>query len=89
MVDHQTPKQQKEAAQVARLRQLSLVIIVTSVLWVGFQWLGPQLGLAGEYAFLIDLAAMAAFIWALLNGLALWRERRAEREQGPGAGNGR
>lgn len=66
---------QGSASDTARMRTVAVVIAVTAVLWVGFQWLGPRLGLAGEYAFLIDLSAMAAFLWALVLAVALWRDR--------------
>ncbi len=65
----------RSAAETAQMRRIALVIAVAAGIWVGFQWLGPRLGLAGEYAFLIDLAAMAAFIWALVLAVALWRGR--------------
>lgn len=65
----------REAAERAQMRRIALVIASAAALWLGFQWLGPRLGLAGEYAFLIDLAAMAAFAWALLLAVALWRNR--------------
>lgn len=65
----------REAAERARMRRIALAIAVTAALWLGLQWLGSQLGLAGEYAFLIDLAAIAAFAWSLVLAVALWRGR--------------
>lgn len=65
----------RELREVAQMRRISRVLVITALLWLAAQWLGPQLGLAGEYAFLIDLAAMAAFIWSLVVGVQLWRGR--------------
>lgn len=57
-------------------RIVGLVIALTAALWVGVQVFGPQLGLAGEYAFLADLAALAAFAWCLIVTYGMWRKRR-------------
>jgi hypothetical protein len=46
------------------------------VLWLAAQWLGPQLGLPGRYALLIDFAAIGALVWALVVTLQLWRKRQ-------------
>ncbi|MEM1235628.1 MAG: DUF5337 family protein [Pseudomonadota bacterium] len=56
-------------------RNVAIVLVVTMVLWLGGQWLAPQIGLAGEYAILLDLAAMAAFFWAMVVAFGLWRAR--------------
>ncbi|WP_439109974.1 DUF5337 domain-containing protein [Lentibacter sp.] len=57
-------------------RVVSLVIVFAVLLWLAAQWLGPQLGLAGRYALLIDFAAIGALVWALIVTLQLWRARR-------------
>jgi hypothetical protein len=57
-------------------RVVSLVIALTAAFWVGAQVFGPQLGLPGEYAFLVDLAALAAFTWCLIVTYGMWRKRR-------------
>ena len=57
-------------------RVVSLVIVGAMLLWLVAQWLGPQLGLAGRYALLIDFAAIGALVWALIVTLQLWRARR-------------
>ena len=57
-------------------RIVSLVIAFTAAFWVGAQVFGPQLGLPGQYAFLIDLAALAAFTWCLIVTYGMWRKRR-------------
>lgn len=68
-----------DPADVQRARQARLVGIVlaaTIVLWMGAQWLGGQLGLETRFVFLFDLAAIAAFVWALVVTYQIWRGRR-------------
>ena len=60
----------------AQSRLVGLVIVGTVVLWMGAQWLGGELGWQARYVFLFDLAALAAFIWALVVTFRLWRRRR-------------
>ena len=62
-----------------RGRLLALVIAGTMLVWLAAQWIGPRIGLAGEYAVLIDLVVMAAFVMALYNGLQLWRIRQKDK----------
>jgi len=54
----------------------AVVVAVTAVLWLALQWIAPQLGLAGNYAYLIDFFALAAFAWAIIVGVRIWRRRR-------------
>ena len=57
---------------------VALVIAVTMILWLGGQWLGGKLGLDPAYAFLGDLAALAAMFWSLVVIWQLWqRQKRA------------
>ncbi|MEI4470542.1 DUF5337 family protein [Frigidibacter sp. MR17.24] len=55
-------------------RMVAVVIAVTMILWLGLGWLGGRMGLDPSYAFLVDLAAIAAFLWALV---VTWRIKRA------------
>ena len=48
----------------------------TMVLWVTANLAGRALGLPGRYAVLIDLMALAAFIWALVATFRIWQKRR-------------
>ena len=57
-------------------RFVGVVIAVTMVVWIGANWLGPQMGMPGRYAFLFDFAAIAAFIWALVVTLQIRRKRQ-------------
>jgi hypothetical protein len=65
-----------QAAFARRMRVVALVIAGTTVLWLVLGEVGRQYGWAGRFAFLIDLAALAAYVWALLNAWQLWRKRR-------------
>ena len=70
-------KDQQDA--VARKGQtVGLVIAGTMVLWVLANMIGPSLGLPGRFAILVDLAALAAMVWAMVNIYWLWQARRDE-----------
>ena len=71
---NQATDQDKALARQARF--VALVIAGTMVLWMGAQWVGGKLGLEARYVFLFDLAALAAFIWALYVTYQIWRKRR-------------
>jgi Family of unknown function (DUF5337) len=57
-------------------RNVAIVLVVTMIGWMGAQWLGGQMGWDVRYAFLFDLAALAAFFWALVVTYQIWRKRR-------------
>lgn len=61
-------------AKEARL--VAVVIAATMILWLGAQWLGGKAGWETRYVFLIDLAALAAFIWALVVTWRIWRRQK-------------
>ncbi|WP_438992409.1 DUF5337 domain-containing protein [Lentibacter sp.] len=67
---------EQDQKQARAGRVVSLVIAGAMVLWLAAQWLGPQVGLAGRYALLIDFAAIGALVWALVVTLQLWRKRQ-------------
>ncbi|MDR0809919.1 MAG: DUF5337 domain-containing protein [Gemmobacter sp.] len=62
-------------AREARL--VAFVIAGTMVLWMGAQWLGGRLGWETRFVFLFDLAALAAFVWALVVTYQIWRRHKA------------
>jgi membrane-associated PAP2 superfamily phosphatase len=64
----------KILARQARL--VSIVIAVTMLGWMGAQWVGGRLGLPDRYVFLVDLFALAGFLWALIVTFQIWRKRR-------------
>ena len=49
------------------------MLVVTIVAWLALQWLGGRMGWAARWVFLFDLAALAAFGWALVVTLRIWR----------------
>ena len=61
--------------RAAQIRLAAGVIIATMVLWMGFSFLGGALDWARRWAFLADLAALAAFAWAGLVLFRLWNTR--------------
>jgi len=60
----------------AQARQAALVIAVTMLGWMAAQYLGGHLGWPARFVFLFDLAALAAFFWALVVLARVWRARR-------------
>ena len=66
--------QDRHLAGQARL--VAIVIAATMVLWMGAQLLGGRLGWSSRFVFLFDLAALAAFVWALVVTTRIWRARR-------------
>ncbi len=59
-----------------QVRLVALVIAGTAVLWVGAQWLGGRMGWETRFAFLFDLGAIAAFVWAMFVTYQIWRKRQ-------------
>ncbi|MES2145033.1 MAG: DUF5337 domain-containing protein [Pseudomonadota bacterium] len=74
MKDAPDPDLDRQLARQARL--VAIVIAGTTVLWLGAQWLGGKFGWETRYVFLFDLAAMAAFVWAMIVTYRIWRKRR-------------
>ncbi|WP_434612501.1 DUF5337 domain-containing protein [Tabrizicola sp. M-4] len=70
----QPTPEEKAIARQARL--VAFVIAGTMILWMGAQYLGGQMGWETRFVFLFDLAAMAAFFWALVVTYGIWRKRR-------------
>ncbi|MFY0690941.1 MAG: DUF5337 domain-containing protein [Paracoccaceae bacterium] len=71
----------EELRLVKQSRQAAMVIFVTMLVWIGAQWVGGQMGWPVRFAFLFDLAAGAAFIWALVVLFRVWRQRRNNGER--------
>ncbi len=65
-----------DAHRARQSRLVGIVLAVTMVLWLGVQWLGGELGWDARYAFLFDLAAIAAFVWAMVVTYQIWRGRQ-------------
>lgn len=67
-----SPEQKTEAAQA---RRIAVVIAAAAVLWVLVEALGGQFNWPPRYIFLADLCAAAAFIWAMIAAIRIWRKR--------------
>ena len=67
--------EETEAALAKQGRMVALVIAGSMVFWIVAQWLGPQLGLPGRFALLIDFAVMAALVWSMFVTYQIWRKR--------------
>lgn len=67
---------QNDQSDIAQGRRIALVVVGAAVLWIGLQALGGQLGWPPKYILLADLSAAAAFVWAMIAALRLWRRRQ-------------
>ncbi len=59
-----------------KAKRVALVIAGTMLLWLGGQRIGAEMGVPLKYSFLIDLIAMAGFIWAMVVTYQIWRDSR-------------
>ena len=59
-------------------RRAAIVIAGTMLGWMLLQQIGAQYNWPLKYTLLVDLFALAGFIWALIVVLQIWRARRAE-----------
>ncbi|GAB1363378.1 hypothetical protein MASR1M32_26140 [Rhodobacter sp.] len=66
----------QEMRNARSARTVAVVLAVTMLLWMGAQVMGGEMGWNARYAFLFDLAALAAFFWALVVTYQIWRARR-------------
>ncbi len=77
---HRVPDTTKDrsdtAAQKGQVRLATVVIVVAFVAWMAASAIGGALGLPARFAFLLDLACMAALIWALVVLYRVWRLRQ-------------
>ena len=71
-----TERTERERRQAKTARMVALVLCATVVLWLALQWVGGRLGWAPRFVFLFDLAALAAFLWAMIVTIGLWRARK-------------
>lgn len=69
-----TPRRDNDAAQ---MRLAAVVIAGAMVGWMVLQWLGSNYGWDPKWVFLVDLAAIGAFVWSLLVTWRIWRRRNA------------
>jgi len=71
-----TARDPQEIRIARQARLVALVLAVTMILWMGVQVVGSDMGWDPRFAFLFDLAALAAFFWALVVTYQIWRARR-------------
>lgn len=64
-----------EQRNAAQMRLVALVIAGAMLGWIVLQWLAKDYGWAPRWVFLIDLAAIGAFVWSLLVTWRIWRRR--------------
>lgn len=74
MAPNPDPTQMQQARQA---RRAAFVMAGTMALWLLLQLIGAQYGWPAKYTLLVDLAAAAGFIWALVVTYQIWRARRA------------
>lgn len=72
----QVPPNPADRARTRQSRLVGIVLAVTILAWMGVQWLGGQFGWETRFVFLADLAAIAAFLWALVVTYQIWRSRQ-------------
>ena len=60
-------------------RIVALVIAGSMLFWIAAQHSGPQIGLSGRFAILIDLLVLAALFWAMVVTAQIWRKRQANK----------
>ena len=68
------PGRDQETAKQARLA--AIVMAGTMILWMGAQVVGGEMGWPAKFTLLVDLAALAGFIWSLAVTYQIWRKRR-------------
>jgi len=66
----------RDRAMAAQARLAALVMAAAMLAWMGAQWLGGRMGWEPRFVFLFDLAALAAFFWALVVTWRVWRRRQ-------------
>ena len=60
----------RDHARVREAQMVAVVIAATAILWLGAQWLVEP---GNRLMVLFDLAALAAFTWALVVTWRIWR----------------
>ena len=66
----------QEQATARQARRVAVVLAGTILLWMGAQVVGGEMGWPVKYTLLVDLAALAGFIWSLAVTYQIWRKRR-------------
>jgi len=72
------PQRAADQALARKSRQAALAIAGTMAVWMLLQLIGAEYNWPRKYALLVDLFALAGFIWALTVVFQIWRTRRSE-----------
>lgn len=67
----------RAARDSAQMRLAAVVIAAAMIGWLVLNLAGQHYGWAPRWAYLIDLAAIGAFVWSLLVTWRIWRRRQA------------
>ncbi|HHL20932.1 MAG TPA: hypothetical protein ENJ52_05320 [Aliiroseovarius sp.] len=59
-------------------RAVALIIAGTGLFWIGATWAGGAFGWPNRTRALLDLIALAGFVFALVNVWRLWRARQTD-----------
>jgi hypothetical protein len=70
------PKLVDERRRARTARTVAIVLCATIITWFAVQWVGGQMDWPARWVFLFDLGALAAFAWALIVTVGLWRARK-------------
>ena len=70
------PQQRGPKDDGGQVKLVSIVLVATMGLWLILQMLGGQYGWPARYTFLVDLAALAGFLWVMITTYRIWRGRR-------------
>jgi hypothetical protein len=76
------PDSETDRRRRSQIRLAAVVMAATMILWMGASFLGGHFGLPPRFAFLIDLAAIAALVWALFVTYWVWKAQREDRSDG-------
>ncbi len=66
----------RDTALRGQTRTAAVVILVAMLAWMFGSWLGGRLGLPVRFAFLLDLACLAAMAWSAFVLIKVRRVRR-------------
>jgi type VI protein secretion system component VasK len=67
-----------DQALAKQSRRAGLTIAGTMLVWMLLQLIGAEYNWPPKYALLVDLFALAGFIWALAMVVKIWRARRSQ-----------
>lgn len=75
-MNQRRPSTDDDLRRVRQIRMAAIVMAAAMVFWVGAQYLGRVFDWPARFAFLFDLAAIAALVWALVVTYWVWKERK-------------